>query len=231
VARHHGSGRISAILLERFAASGNASLQLFDANGAPLGDAVPAAVRADGDFARLRARINPRLSPGTYQAELSMEDRVRHIAVTVDPIVMLRVDPPMLRMSGGLGKPLHANIVIANVGNVEADLPKFGALGIYEVNGIETAIGHAYRENGEDGLRTVARFVQELRNGYGGLLKLRLEGMQGPLPPGKACSLRVIATPSDRVRAGGVYTGVWPFANLNYAVRVEFAGKPPDATS
>jgi hypothetical protein len=228
IARHHGNGRISAVLPERFGSSGNASLQLFDAQGGKLGEPITAGLRAEGDFARLRARIDPRLPPGTYEAELRQGDAVRKLSVAVDPVATLRVDPPVLRFSGDPRASLHGMITVMNVGNVAAEIPDNGAVGVYEVNGVETAIGRAYRSEAEDGLRLLAGFIQELRNGYGGLVRLRLEGEKGALPPGSARVLRVTANLPDRIRPGHVYTGVWSFANLNYAVRIEAAGAASD---
>lgn len=221
IARHYGSGRISAILPEPIAARGGASLQLIGSDGKPIGEPVTAALRAHGDFARLRARIHPGLPPGTYAADLRADDGVRRLTVAIDPIVLLRVEPPMLSLTGQPSATVQAAITLANAGNIAADLPDHGAVGVYEVNGVETAIARAYRSDSEEGLQTLSRFVEELRNGYGGLLKLRLDGATSPLPAGKACSLRVAATLPERLRPGRVYTGVWPFANLNYAVRVE----------
>lgn len=223
IARHYGSGRISAILPEQIATRGGASLQLLSADGKPIGEPVTAALRAHGDFARLRARIHPGLPPGNYAAELRADDGVRRLTVAIDPIVLLRVEPPMLSLAGQPGATVEATITLANAGNIAADLPDYGAVGIYEVNGVETAIARAYRSDSEEGLQTLSRFVEELRNGYGGLVKLRLEGVTSPLAAGKACSLRVAATLPERLRSGRVYTGVWPLANLNYAVRVEVA--------
>src|SRR4051794_4070911 len=105
VARHHGSGRVSAILPERIASRGMASLQLLDANGAAMGEPVAAGLRSNGDYARLRARIDPRLPPGTYTAELHADDGVRRLTVAVEPVVALRVDPPVLRFAGPVGEP------------------------------------------------------------------------------------------------------------------------------
>jgi hypothetical protein len=225
IARHHGAGRISAILPERIEARGNANLQLLDPNGAPVGEPVTVGLRTYGDFARLRARIDPGMAPGMYAAELRVDGGVRRLTVAIDPLVRLTVDPPVLRLAGEAGTPMRSSIVLANQGNVAAELPDHGAVGVYEVNGVETAIGRAYRSDTEDGLQTISRFIQELRSGYGGLVKLRLGGA-GALAPGKARNVEVTATLSERVRAGHVYTGVWSLLNLNYAVRIEVGGNP-----
>ncbi len=221
VARHHGGGRITAVLLDHDSGGGNASLQLFDRHGAELGEPVIAGVRADSGFARLRARIDPRLPPGTYDAELRVGDAIRKLHVTVDPLVALRVDPPALRLCGSPQAPLRTGLTVMNVGNVAAALPDAGVVGVYEVNGVETAIGRAYRAETDDGLQMLAGFLKELRNGYGGLVRLRLDGEKGPLQPGAARVLVVTASLPERVRPDHVYTGVWPFATLNLAVRIE----------
>jgi hypothetical protein len=111
-ARHHGAGRISAIFPERIEARGIATLQLLDANGAPVGEPVTAGLRAHGDFARLRARIDPAMAPGVYSAELRTDGDVRRLAVAIDPLVRLAVDPPALRLTGAAGTVLRTDITV-----------------------------------------------------------------------------------------------------------------------
>lgn len=216
---HRGSGRVSAILPTRLELGGGPRLQLLDGAGKPVGESVSAMLRSDGDFARLRTRIDPRLPPGSYTAELAGDQGKCRIEIVVKPQVALRADPPMLEIEGAGGGRCTATIMLANAGNVAAELPAVAAFGIFPRNGVETAIGKAYRSDADDGLQTLSRFIEGLRGNYGGLVRVKLEAGE-PIAPGAARAVAVTLDLPDRLEAGRRYSGIWPLLNLNYAVRI-----------
>ena len=218
-AHHHGSGRVSALFPRRVELGGGQRLQLLDGSGAPVGEPVSAMVRNDGEFARLRARIDPRLPPGCYTAELAGDEGKCRIEIMVKPQIVLRADPPMLEIAGAPGGRCEATILLANAGNVAAELPSAGAFGIFPRGGVETAIGRAYRSDAEDGLQTFARLIEGLRGNYGGLVKVRVEKGE-PIAPGTARAVNLVVELPDRIEPGRGYSGNWPFLNLNYAFRI-----------
>lgn len=223
IARHLGSGRISAVLPAGRGADGR-RLQLLDANGKAIGEPVSAMVSAIGGFARMRARLDPQLAPGSYTAELIGEVGNEQIEVVIDPVVSLRIDPPALKLEGALGARLTTTIMVANLGNVPAELPAVGAFGVFPRSGVEDAIGRAYRSDAEDGLQMFGRFVEGLRQNYGGMMRVKLLATEAT-PPGEARAVELGIDLPDGLEPGRRYSGIWPLMNLNYSVQVSVTGK------
>ena len=223
VARPGIPSRIAALLPipSKQVRSGN--LQLIDDKGAPIGDATPAGLRGVGTHSRVRARFDRLLRPGHYSAELSFGTERHHLSIEVLPVVALRPEPPVMVFRGAPGETVRTEIVLTNWGNIAAELPASGAVGIFKKNGIETAIGKAYGSESEDGLQILSVFILGLREQHGGLLKLRLEQPADQLGPGSVASVGIAASLPSKLAPGHVYTGVWSVANLNYPVRVEVA--------
>jgi hypothetical protein len=222
-ARHLGSGRISAMLLGSAAKGGSRQLQLLDEGGQPLGSPVSAMVRAEGGFARMRARIDPHLAPGRYAAQLTGEAGSETIDIVVDPVVTLRIDPPVLKLEGAPAGRLTFDATIANAGNVAATLPAVCCFGVFRKNGLEDAFGKAYRSDAQDGMQVFQRFVEGLRSNYGGLVRVKLT-CDGAIPPREARAVQLAIVLPDTLESGSRYSGVWPLLNLNYSVQIAVSG-------
>jgi hypothetical protein len=221
VARPGIPPRISALLPIPSVQARCGNLQLMDDKGAPIGGAAVAVARGEGMHSRLRARLDPRLSPGHYWAELRFDTESHRLRIEVPPVVALRPERPVLLFQGAPGETVRIETLLANQGNTAAELPAAGAVGIFKRGGIDTAIGKAYRSESEDGLQILAAFVLGLREQYGGLLKLHVEQSAGQLKPGSIVSVGISASLPSKLAPGQVYTGIWSLANLNYPVRVE----------
>jgi hypothetical protein len=228
-ARHLGSGRISAMLLGNAAKGGTRQLQLFDEGGRPLGSPVSAMVRAEGGFARLRARIDPYLAPGRYVAQLTGDANSETIDIVVDPVVTLRIDPPVLKLDGAPGSRLTFDATIANAGNVAAQLPAVGGFGVFRKNGLEDAFGKAYRSDAQDGMQVFQRFVEGLRSNYGGLVRVKIT-CEDAIPPGEARAVQFGIALPETLESGSRYAGVWPLLNLNYSVQIAVSGDAGTST-
>jgi len=222
-ARHLGSGRVSAMLFGKAAGGGSSQLQLLDDKGQPLGSPVSAMVRSEGGFARMRARIDPRLAPGRYAAQLTSDAGSETIDIVVDPVVTLRIDPPVLKVDGPPKGSLTVDTMIANAGNVPAELPNVGAFGIFMKNGLEDAFGKAYRSDAKDGMEVFQHFVEGLRSNYGGLVRVKIT-CDGAIPPGEARPVQFAIQLPDTLQSGGRYSGVWPLLNLNYSIQIGVTG-------
>jgi hypothetical protein len=216
--------RVAAVLPLAQEGTRNGQLQLLDEAGAPVGAPSSVVLRGAGGHLRLRGRLERHLPPGRYTAELKVGEETHLLSVEVEPVLGLRPDPPVLVLRGAPGATARAEVTLVNRGNVAAEIPDHGVLGVFRRNGLETAIAHAYRSEEQDGLRVLARFVEGLREEHGGLVKLRIEEGTGPLAPGAAARIRLSAALPEGLRPGQVYAGTWKLANLSYAVRIETTG-------
>ena len=193
---------------------------LADAHGART---ITAAVRLRaGENGRIRLRLAKTTPPGIYRAEVRTGDSATPIDIEVLPTRRLKVSPPGLRFSGAVGDDCRAAFILVNAGNAPFEVPERAHFGIYDNEGVETAFATAYRENDEP-MELIKTFVRKLRDGHGGLLKLRIEGA-GPVEPGGERMVVATARIHDRLKPGHAYHGVWKLQDLNYAVSVDVAG-------
>ena len=124
---------------------------------------------------------------------------------------------------GPPGGKLTVNAMVANAGNVPAELPDVGAFGVFTKNGLEDAFGKAYRSDAKDGMQVFQRFVEGLRSNYGGLIRVKI-ACDGPIPPGEASAVQLAVELPDALQSGRRYSGVWPLLNLNYSVQINVTG-------
>ena len=122
---------------------------------------------------------------------------------------------------------MAATILVANLGNADCVIPEVNAVGLFDVEGAERAIGRTFRSADAEGGRILERLAEELEHGYGGLARLTVDAGAGELGPGAAQELALTFHLPDGLRPGRVYEGAWALPAVNYMVRVEVAeGKP-----
>jgi hypothetical protein len=197
-------------------------LRLLDDSGKPVGEPVPAALRPSGaeGLARVKFKLRKTLAPGRYKAQLVVHGDPHVVAFEVDPLPLLRAEPPMLRLQAAPGAAAAATVMLINQGNVAIDVPDRAVVGVFEDDGVENALARAYRADTEDGLQIFKTFVEGLRTSYGNMLNLQVVEGAGALKPAEARTLRLSLAVPDRLKARRVYSGFWSLANLNYTVEI-----------
>jgi hypothetical protein len=168
----------------------------------------------------VRTRLDRHTPPGRYDAVLKIGNKSHPLALEVEPLVELWPEPPMLAFQGAPDTKVDAEFILVNKGNTQAEVPENGAVGVFDVNGVETAIGRAYRAEAKDGHERLGIFVEALRERYGGLLKLKVEYGAGPIEPGAVRTVRVSLQLPAKLSIGYVYSGNWNFANLSYLIKI-----------
>ena len=187
----------------------------------PLGD--PGAP----ERAWLRVALPQSTRPGEYRGTVRAGGREEEIALHVEPRIRLRLSPRGLILGGRAGEHVAATVFAANLGNTSFVIREVNAVGLFDVEGAERAIGRTFRRTDSDGGRIIERLAEELEQGYGGLAKLTVDAGAGDLGPGEARELALTFHLPDGLRPGRVYEGAWALPAVNYMVRVEVAeGKP-----
>ena len=115
---------------------------------------------------------------------------------------------------------MNATILVANLGNTDCVVREVNAVGLFDVEGAERAIGRTFRSSEEEG-RILERLAEELAGGYGGLARVTVGAGAGDLGPGESRELAVTFDLPDGLRPGRAYEGAWALADVNYMVRVE----------
>ncbi len=187
----------------------------------PFGD------RGEPERAWLRLALPRSTRPGEYRGTVRAGGREEEIALHVEPRIRLRLSPRGLILSGRAGERVAATVFAANLGNTDCLIREVNAVGLFDVEGAERAVGRTFRRTDADGGRILERLAEELEQGYGGLARLTVSAGAGDLGPGEARELALTFHLPDGVSPGRVYEGAWALPGVNYMVRVEVAeGKP-----
>jgi hypothetical protein len=196
--------------LERYVDARHAPLR-----GAGAGEAAGTARRP------ARLRLAAHTPPGTYRIGVQFADGQREeAAVTVEPRPRLRVSPSALRLAGAPGTAVSARLLVENRGNLTVHIDETLVTGLFDDDGIESALAAVYRLETHDLNEIVGTGFARLREAHGGLLKLRVRAGAGPLAPGEQRSLLVETVLGRKLAARHGYHGTVDIGPHTLAVEV-----------
>jgi len=175
--------------------------------------------RRDSGRSPLRIRIDRTTPPGDYEAVLRAGRERYPAQITVEPMPSLSASSARIRFVGAPGDEAAATLTLINTGNVTIDVPELVAVGIYDDNGIEMAFAQTYRVETDDANQLVGHLLQKLREGHGGLLKIKVDGA-GALDGGASRVLPLRAQLGSKLKLGHSYHGFWRLYPLRIKVRV-----------
>lgn len=194
----------------------------------PRAGAAPL-LRCGREPSRTRLKLDPTTAPGDYKVVLELADgKTRDVSVSVQPQSRARMTPSGLNLAGLPGATASARLLIENRGNVGIDIGDTLVTGIFDDNGVESALASAYRMDTNDLGAIVGNIFTHLREAHGGLLRLRVLEGQGLLAPGESRVLELEATLASKLRRGHGYHGVLPIGQHGIGVRVRI--DKPDRT-
>jgi hypothetical protein len=183
----------------------------------------PLRVRGRGEGARkMRLKLDPTVPPGQYKAVIGAGKDKHDVLVTVQRAPRVSVSPSQLQFDGAPSSRAAAAATFWNRGNVAFDLPDFVPVGLFDDDGLETAIASTYRQKPESLEEIASHFFSRLREAHGGLFKLAVSSEGKVLEPGMALTVRLSGNLPGTLRPGHNYHGVWStdFANIGIAVHV-----------
>jgi hypothetical protein len=174
--------------------------------------------RLDGPSIKLR--LDRTAPAGKYQAELRLSGKTVPVTLEIAPAPRLSVFPLSADFVGKAGSEPVLEISLANEGNVAIDLPERSIVGIFDDEGLEAAFAETYRQDTDDPVQLVGHWLRKLRDGYGGLLKLRIDSGSFSLPPGAERTIKVSAQLPESLKRGHSYHGIWEIGPVHYRVTV-----------
>ena len=171
---------------------------------------------------RLKLKLDPTAPPGQYKAVIGSGDKSQEVLVTVQRAPRVSVSPSQVQFSGAPLAKVEEAITFWNRGNVAFQLPDFVPIGLFDDDGLETAIASTYRQKPESLEEIAGHFFSRLREAHGGMLKLSVVSDGKTLEPGKALTARLCGALPGGLRPGHGYHGVWStdFANIGIGVAV-----------
>lgn len=195
-------------------------------------EAAEPVLRVGRDASRTRLKLDPLTEPGEYTAVVELEDGGEHeVTIAVEPRPRLRASPGELRLSGPPGGAVSARIFIENRGNVPVVVGDALVTGVFDDDGIETALASTYRMETDDVNKIVGNVFARLREAHGGLLRLRVvEGARSYAPGESGMLLLETVLNANKLRRGHGYHGVLDIGPLGIAVSITIDGKPDNDT-
>ncbi|HLL31494.1 MAG TPA: hypothetical protein VK403_10895 [Allosphingosinicella sp.] len=178
---------------------------------------LPLQAHSGGGASVSLSRTTP---PGRYKAQLRLGDETVPVELDVAPAPRLKVFPTTAHFTASPGGEASVDVTFANVGNVAVELPSRFVAGIFDDDGLEIAFVEAYRNDSDDPVRLLGSFLRGLRNGYGGLLKLRVGKGVGSLEPGDERTVKLSAHLPETLKPGHSYHGIWKLGPLHYRITV-----------
>lgn len=163
----------------------------------------------DGKLQKLRLRLDPLTPPGQYHAVLKVSGSSLPIEINVETDSRAGILPSKLSLSGAPGDKIKLNVQFLNRGNAGFDIPQTASVGVYDDNGIETAFASTYRQDTETFEELATHFVKMLRDGHGGLVKLRILEGQGALAPAARSTVVIEVQLPSKLKPGHHYQGRW----------------------
>jgi hypothetical protein len=170
---------------------------------------------------RLRLCLAAATPPGVYAAELRVAGKSSPAVLDIEPSRQVRMSPSSLNFEGPSGGAAEARCLVVNRGNVTVTIPKSVATGIYDNDGIETALADTYRQNTDDVQVLLGHLFRGLREGHGGLLKLHIGAGAGDIPPGTERTLLFRTKLPEKLKPGHSYHGIWKFDPMFYRINVK----------
>ncbi len=169
--------------------------------------------------------------PGSYQGTVRVGDEERRIVVDVEPRARLQVAPRLLSLRGRPKDRVQAEVQLSNVGNVATEVRGAYLFALYDPSTLERATARAFVSGGTTSLEFGDEMVAGLREGFAGMVRLKVDAGAGPLEPGDGRSLQVTLHLPEGLRSGQTYEGTWRIDSLGYNIEVEAAdGTAPEET-
>ncbi len=174
---------------------------------------------------RLWFPLPPHTAPGTYEGNARIGSTDYPITVEVEAQENLVLSPSQLNVVANPGEQITAHFSLANAGNVACEMGSAHLVGLYDVEGMERAIGATFREPEAEGKDKAARLMDHLANEHGGVIRIHIEQGEGLIAPGEVRELVARLRFPDTMKPGRSYTGSWVMHNLVCQIHATGHGK------
>jgi hypothetical protein len=153
--------------------------------------------------------LDPRTPPGTYQAELVVNDELRSVVVHVTEEVSLTISPQELLLPSRPGEKVKKRVVFTNQGNVPVPVRSLGTVVLDEELVHCRALRGALTDVG-DTMTTLDDFVVALGRRYKKLyesLVLKVQNTAATIEPGETQAVDLTITLPDKLEPRSRYSG------------------------
>ncbi len=174
---------------------------------------------AGGSWTSVRLVLPEDTPPGEYEATVSVDDDRFPAVLRVPAQPRVVVVPHTVSATLPPDGTATVTLVVANTGNAPVTVPRTVAVGLFDVSGLDRAIGDGLssQAQGVDRLGVVA---DTLAGNHGGMLRVAVRSGSGEVAPGGSTTLTCELRASGRLAEGRAYFGYWTLADATTTVRV-----------
>lgn len=184
-------------------------------------DVLPCRIRKrSGDEVNVKLRLPADTAPGTYAAQLDVDSRQYQVTVDVQPQAKLKVYPKRLAFTAKSGGLIEADLALGNVGNINIAIPENAIANLYCLQEIPAAIASTLQLASDNADELAKNLLQEIKQGYGGVMKCHLQGELQNLPPGKRAVFHFKGRVPKQAKSGGIYTGIMHIDRFHFVFEV-----------
>lgn len=176
---------------------------------------------SDTGISRVHLRLSRSTPPGTYLGTMETDEQTQNLVIEVEPRKRISILPKRASISGMAGATAELRLTLINLGNIPLDVPKAGGFGLFQKQGMDQAVGRTFQEKPVRGERSVDRFMDALRDGYGGVAKLKIREGAGTLEPGDSRDARLVFQIPAQLIPNNSYWGLWSIHDYNYKIEIE----------
>jgi hypothetical protein len=173
------------------------------------------------DLARCKLRLDRMTPPGIYKGTVEIQKQHIPLVVEVESRRQLRLFPKYANLEASRGSQQKFRLTMINAGNVPFEIPKLSAFGLYDQMGVDTAVGKVFNKKSAEHGSLVEHLMQQLQQGYGGIVKLDLGQGAGELNPGEVRELEIDIHIPDDVVPGRPYWGLWKICDYNFKFEID----------
>jgi hypothetical protein len=190
---------------------------------------LPLTVRQTGSestaISILSFRMPRSTPPGSYKGSARLGETQIPIVAEVEARPRLRFIPARVALTASPGARIRTEVDLLNLGNVEVSIERESTFCVFDNRGVDQALFRGLTESGADGKSRIDRFLDELAESHGGLVRVQVASGGGRVVPGELRKLSLDLQFSRRLKAGHTYRGAWPVSEASLEVQVEAAGK------
>jgi hypothetical protein len=153
--------------------------------------------------------LDPRTPPGTYQAELVVNDQLRSVVMHVTEHVSLTIAPPEILLASRPGEKVKKLVVFTNGGNVPIPVRSLGTVVLDEELVHCRALRGALADVG-DTMTKLDDFIAALGRRYKKLYEsavLKVHNNAVTIGPGETHAVELTITLPDKLESRSRYTG------------------------
>ena len=172
----------------------------------------------------LRVKLPANTKPGNYPAKLETGKESHSVIIRVEESTKLKHYPGQLRFSAKPGGKISQKVSFENQGNITTTLPKDGIGNLYLDSGIPEAVASTLQSQADDGDDFFKHLLLKLRDGYGGLIKIKFIADDFELKPGEKKTYSLEGRLPKNLKTGERYFGIWHVADFHFLINVKVDG-------